>query len=79
MSKRDDMPVAVIGSGLGGLAAACTAAARGHKVVLLEANDWVGGKAAVLEEDGFRRSLRYPRFSTGYSARRARRPRITST
>ena len=46
--------VAVIGSGLGGLAAACTLAARGHRVVLFEKNDWLGGKAAVLEERGFR-------------------------
>jgi phytoene desaturase len=46
--------VGVIGSGLGGLAAACTLAARGYRVSLFEANDWLGGKAAVLEEDGFR-------------------------
>ncbi|SDE80123.1 phytoene desaturase family protein [Limimaricola pyoseonensis] len=45
---------AIIGGGLGGLAAACTLAARGHKVVLFEKNDWLGGKAAVLEEDGYR-------------------------
>ncbi len=47
-------PVAVIGGGLGGLAAACTLAARGHKVILFEKNEWLGGKAAVLEEGGFR-------------------------
>ena len=46
--------VGVIGAGLGGLAAACTLAARGHKVILFEKNDWIGGKAAVLEQDGFR-------------------------
>ncbi|WP_419895856.1 phytoene desaturase family protein [Roseomonas sp. USHLN139] len=39
----------VIGAGLGGLAAAVTAAARGHRVTLLEKNEWLGGKAAVLE------------------------------
>ncbi len=44
----------VIGSGLAGLASACTLAARGYQVVLLEANPWLGGKAAVLEEAGFR-------------------------
>ena len=44
----------IIGGGLGGLAAACTLAARGHKVQLLEANPWLGGKAAVWEEEGFR-------------------------
>ncbi len=52
MSKLD--PVGVIGSGLGGLAAACTLAARGHKVILFEKNDWLGGKAAELAEEGFR-------------------------
>ena len=46
--------VAVIGGGLGGLAAAVVLAARGHKVVLFERNRWLGGKAAVLEEGGFR-------------------------
>ena len=46
--------VGIIGGGLGWLAAACTLAARGHHVTLLERNDWVGGKAAVLESDGFR-------------------------
>jgi glycine/D-amino acid oxidase-like deaminating enzyme len=40
--------VVVIGSGLGGLAAAATAAARGHKVTICDKNPWLGGKAAVL-------------------------------
>jgi phytoene desaturase len=48
------LPIAVIGGGLAGLAAACTLGARGHKVVLFEKNDWLGGKAAVFEQDGFR-------------------------
>lgn len=46
--------VGVIGGGLGGLASACVLAARGHDVVLFERNDWLGGKAAVLEKEGFR-------------------------
>jgi len=46
--------VGVIGGGLGGLAAACTLAARGHDVILFEKNSWLGGKAAVLETNGFR-------------------------
>lgn len=45
---------AVIGGGLAGLAAACTLAARGHRVTVFEKNDWVGGKAAVHQQDGFR-------------------------
>lgn len=46
--------VAIIGGGLGGLAAACTLAARGAHVDLFEASSTLGGKAAVLEQDGFR-------------------------
>jgi phytoene desaturase len=48
------MRVAVIGSGLGGLAAACTLAARGYDVEVFEKNAWLGGKAAQLQEQGFR-------------------------
>lgn len=40
--------VVVIGGGLGGLSAAVVAAARGHRVTLLDKNPWLGGKAAVL-------------------------------
>jgi diapolycopene oxygenase len=46
--------VAVIGGGLGGLASACVLAARGHEVTLFDKNPWIGGKAAVLHEGGFR-------------------------
>lgn len=46
--------VGVIGGGLAGLASACTLAARGYDVVLFERNDWLGGKAAVLNEGGYR-------------------------
>ncbi|WP_135469894.1 phytoene desaturase family protein [Crenalkalicoccus roseus] len=43
--------VVVIGGGLGGLAAAAVAAARGHRVTLLDKNPWLGGKADVLRLD----------------------------
>lgn len=46
--------IGVIGGGLGGLAAACTLAARGHHVTLCEASPWLGGKACRLEANGFR-------------------------
>jgi diapolycopene oxygenase len=49
-----DLRIGVVGGGLGGLAAACTLAARGHRVILFEKNQWLGGKAAVLAEGGFR-------------------------
>ncbi|NBT14012.1 MAG: FAD-dependent oxidoreductase, partial [Planctomycetia bacterium] len=51
---RDQDRVVVVGAGLGGLAAACTLAARGYAVTLCERNAWAGGKAAVLAEQGFR-------------------------
>ncbi|MGB8166033.1 MAG: phytoene desaturase family protein [Chthoniobacteraceae bacterium] len=47
-------PTGIIGGGLGGLAAACVLAARGHRVVLFERNEWLGGKAAQLTGNGFR-------------------------
>ena len=52
--SRSGMHVGVIGSGLAGLAAACTLAARGHQVEVFEKNPWLGGKAAQLSENGFR-------------------------
>jgi phytoene desaturase len=48
------MKVGVIGSGLAGLSAACTLAARGYEVEVFEKNPWLGGKAAPLQEQGFR-------------------------
>lgn len=45
--------VVVIGSGLGGLAAAIRLRAQGHEVLVLEAMDQPGGRAAVFEQDGF--------------------------
>jgi diapolycopene oxygenase len=54
MKTPDTDRVGVIGGGLGGLAAACTLAARGYAVTLLERNAWLGGKAARLEDQGFR-------------------------
>lgn len=53
MSARGST-VGIVGAGLGGLAAACTLAARGHKVTLFDKNPWLGGKAAVWESEGFR-------------------------
>ncbi|MEN0111487.1 MAG: phytoene desaturase family protein [Planctomycetota bacterium] len=46
--------VAVVGGGLGGLAAACTLAARGYRVSLFERNATVGGKAVQLRREGYR-------------------------
>jgi diapolycopene oxygenase len=46
--------VGVVGSGLAGLSAACVLAARGYQVTVFEKSAWLGGKAAVLNEAGFR-------------------------
>ncbi len=53
-TETDSMNVVVVGAGLAGLSAACVLAARGHHVTLLEKNDWVGGKAAALQAQGYR-------------------------
>lgn len=54
MKTQQSERIGVIGGGLGGLAAACTLAARGYAVMLFERNAWLGGKAAQLEGAGFR-------------------------
>lgn len=56
IAKSDAQPlrIVVVGGGLAGLSAACTAAARGHQVTLLDKNDWVGGKAAEHAAEGYR-------------------------
>ena len=46
--------IGVIGSGLGGLSAACVLAARGYRVTVFEKNHWIGGKATVLRASGYR-------------------------
>ena len=46
--------VLVIGGGIGGLSAAIQLAHAGKNVTLLEKNAQIGGRAQVLEKDGFR-------------------------
>ena len=46
--------VIVIGAGMGGLAAAARAAARGYDVEILEARPAAGGLASGCEHDGLR-------------------------
>jgi diapolycopene oxygenase len=53
-ASKQQLKVGVVGGGLAGLAAACTLAARGHQVTLFDKNSWVGGKAAVHHQDGYR-------------------------
>src|SRR5215204_6149514 len=49
-----NVPVAVVGGGLGGLASAALLGRAGHEVMLLEANPWLGGKSRRIELDGRR-------------------------
>lgn len=45
--------VVVIGAGVGGLATAARLAVKGHRVLVLEQSDRVGGKLATYRRDGF--------------------------
>jgi phytoene desaturase len=46
--------IIVIGSGFGGMAAACRLAAAGHEVEMFEKRDKLGGRAYVYEVNGFK-------------------------
>lgn len=46
--------IIIIGSGIGGLAAAALLAKEGNQVTVFEKNEQPGGRASVLEEKGFR-------------------------
>jgi phytoene desaturase len=60
MNSTKPLKVAVIGAGLGGLAAAVRLAVHGYEVDVYEQSEGAGGKAGVFESDGFR-------FDTGPS------------
>lgn len=51
------MNIAIIGSGFGGLSAAIYLARAGHDVTVYEKNSQLGGRARVLEDQGFRRDM----------------------
>ena len=44
----------VIGAGFAGLSAAASLAQKGYNVKVFEKNEMVGGRARVLEDEGFR-------------------------
>ena len=45
--------IVVIGAGYGGLVASALLAKEGHNVTVIEKNEQPGGKASLLEKDGF--------------------------
>ena len=47
------MKVVVIGAGFGGLATASLLAHEGHQVTIVEKNNYLGGRAKVIKQDGF--------------------------
>jgi phytoene desaturase len=60
MSSRREQRVLIVGGGLGGLSAAIHLRLAGFEVSVYEANERVGGRANLIERDGFR-------FDTGPS------------
>jgi phytoene desaturase len=54
MSGGRPRRVVVVGAGLAGLATACELVGRGHEVTVVERADAPGGRAGLLERDGFR-------------------------
>jgi phytoene desaturase len=74
--------VIVIGSGFGGLAAACRLAAKGHDVTLYEKRDKLGGRAYQYEINGFKFDggptvMTVPTSSTRFTPKPAASARIT--
>src|SRR5688572_17831479 len=59
-SPRLPPPVIIIGGGIGGLSAAIYLRLAGYEVTIYEANERVGGRANLIEREGFR-------FDTGPS------------
>jgi phytoene desaturase len=49
MSKK----IVIVGGGFGGLAVACLLAHDGHSVTVLEKNNQLGGRAGLLQKQGF--------------------------
>jgi protoporphyrinogen oxidase len=64
MPHRTDAPVIVLGGGPAGLTAAYRLAQREVPVIVLEAEDQVGGLAKTVERDGYRFDLGGHRFFT---------------
>ena len=51
------MKVVVLGAGIGGLSVACRLSSLGHDVILIEKNNYTGGKAGVVKFNGYTFSI----------------------
>ncbi|XP_071440613.1 amine oxidase [flavin-containing] B-like [Hetaerina americana] len=67
MDTSEELPVLVVGAGLSGLSAARLLRSRGKEVVVLEANDRVGGRTLTLHDDGATSSALTSRQSYGWA------------
>lgn len=54
MGKTDTYDLIIIGAGLGGLSLAIRRRSRGERVLLIEKNDYIGGKLAEVKWEGYR-------------------------
>ncbi|MBC7810434.1 MAG: phytoene desaturase [Burkholderiales bacterium] len=50
----EQMPIVIIGAGIGGMSAAIRLAVHGRRVIVVEQNENVGGKMGEIHQDGFR-------------------------
>ena len=61
-TTQNSKNIAIIGSGFGGLSAACYLAQAGHKVTVYEKNEQLGGRASVKRADWFTRDMGPSRY-----------------
>ena len=68
MEKRNDYEVIVVGSGLAGLSCAYELSAKGKKVLLLEKNEYPGGRTSSFNDSGMAVESGLHRYIGYYSA-----------
>lgn len=68
MEKRNDYEVIVVGSGLAGLSCAYELSAKGKKVLLLEKNEYSGGRTSSFNDSGMAVESGLHRYIGYYSA-----------